>query len=34
MPIAWYPLGWWDWCMSEHENKKIEKLRNNENSSK
>ena len=23
MSIAWHPTGWWDWCMSEDEQKEI-----------
>ena len=26
LPIAWHPLRFWDWCMSEEENKETEKL--------
>ena len=27
MPIAWHPLRYWDWCMSEDEKIETEKLR-------
>ena len=26
LPIAWHPLRFWYWCMSEKENKETEKL--------
>ena len=26
MPITWHPSRYWDWCMSEDEKKKPEKL--------
>ena len=24
LPIAWHPLRYWDWCMSEDEKKRLE----------
>ena len=30
LPIAWHPLRYWDWCMSEEENKETEKLWDNQ----
>ena len=24
MPVAWHPNRWWDWCVSEDENKEID----------
>ena len=24
MLVAWHPTRWWDWCMSEEEQKEIE----------
>ena len=26
LPIAWHPLRWWDWCMSEDERRDTEAL--------
>ena len=26
LPIAWHPLRYWDWCMSEDEKQETEKL--------
>ena len=26
LPIAWHPLKWRDWCMSEHKKRDTEKL--------
>ena len=26
VPIAWHPLRYWDWCMSEDEKRETEKL--------
>ena len=26
VPIAWYPLRWWDWCIPEYEKRNTEKL--------
>ena len=26
LPIAWHPLRYWDWCMSEEEKKEAKKL--------
>ena len=26
MPVAWHPTRWWDWCMSEDENKEIDPI--------
>ena len=26
MPVVWYPIRWWDWCMSEDEKKEIEPI--------
>ena len=23
IPVAWYPKGWWDWYMPEHDEKEI-----------
>ena len=26
LPIAWHPLRYWDWCMSEDEKKRLQAL--------
>ena len=26
MPVAWHPTTWWDWCMSEDEEKEADSI--------
>ena len=26
MPVAWHPIRWWDWCLSEVEKKQVDPI--------